>query len=257
MIDAMRMTPLLVLLWLVPSGAGVTGLDHIPIAVRDLDRAAADYRSLGFALKPGRPHANGITNQHVKFPDGTELELITAAAARDALTTTYRRHLARGDGPAFLSLFAPGVDVRLLGLDAEPLRYIFMAGRNQSPTDRPEHFAHANTAESFVGVWLAGDDLSPERRLLEKLGAHVVTEDRRVPQAVKAQVAHLSEGEVVLLPGARQLVPGRPIVGATVRVRDLAAARKVLAGRGHEIGSSIFVPPALTHGLWLELRARR
>ena len=269
MIDAMRMlTPLLVLLWLVPSGAGVTGLDHIPIAVRDLDRAAADYRSLGFALKPGRAHANGIANQHVKFPDGTELELITAPAARDALTTRYRRHLARGDGPAFLSLFAPGVDVRSLGLDAKPLRYIFMAGRNQSPTDRPEHFAHANTAESFVGVWLAGDDLSPERRLLEKLGARVLTEDRRMPdlhlrasryggQAVKAQVAHLNEGEVVLLPGARQLVPGRPIVGATVRVRDLAAARKVLAGRGQEIGSSIFLPPALAHGLWLELRAGR
>jgi hypothetical protein len=96
-----------------------------------------------------------------------------------------------------------------------------------------------------------------DHRLLDKLGAQVVTEDRRFPQAVKAQVARLSEGEVVLLPGARQLVPGRPIVGATVRVRDLAAARKVLAGRGQEIGSSIFLPPALAHGLWLELRARR
>jgi hypothetical protein len=269
MIDAMRMLAgLIVLLWLVPSGADVTGLDHIPIAVRDLDRAAANYRSLGFALKPGRPHANGITNQHVKFPDGTELELITAPAARDALTTTYRRHLARGDGPAFLSLFAPGADVRSLGLDAKPLRYIFMSGRNQSPTDRPEHFAHANSAESLVGVWLAGDDLSPERRLLAKLGAQVVSEDRPVPdphlrasryggRTAKAQIARLTEGEVALLPGARQLVPGRPIVGATVRVRDLAAARNVLAGRGQEIGSSIFLPPALTHGLWLELRAGR
>jgi catechol 2,3-dioxygenase-like lactoylglutathione lyase family enzyme len=248
---------LAVLMWLMPSGAAVTGLDHIPIAVRDLDRAAADYRSLGFALKPGRPHANGITNQHVKFRDGTELELITAPAARDALTTTYRKHLAGGDGPAFLSLFAPGVEARSLGLGADPLRYIFISGRNQSPTDRPEHFAHANTAESFIGVWLAGDDLSAERRLLEKLGAQVVTEDRRVPDPVNAQVAYLTEGEVVLVSGARQLVPGRRIVGATVRVRDLAAARRVLAGRGQEIGSSTFLPPALTHGLWLELRAGR
>ena len=133
----------------------VTGLDHIPIAVRDLDGAAADYRALGFSLKPGRPHENGITNQHVKFPDGTELELITAPEARDALTTTYRRHLAAGDGPAFLALFAPGVATASLGLDVDPLRYIFMFGRNQSPTDRPEHFAHANTAESLIGAWLA------------------------------------------------------------------------------------------------------
>ena len=250
------MQAVVVLTWLMQSMTSVTGLDHIPIAVRDLDRAAADYRALGFALKAGRPHANGIANRHVKFPDGTELELITAPAARDALTATYRNHLAKGDGPAFLSLFAPGADTASLRLGSDPLRYIFMFGRNHSPTDRPEHFAHANTAESLIGVWLAADDLSAERGLVTKLGARIVTEDRRVPDLVKAPVAHLTEGEIVFLPAARQLVPGRRIVGATLRVRDLAAARKVLAGRGREAGSSIFLPPALTHGLWLELRAR-
>jgi glyoxalase-like protein len=34
----------------------VIGLDHIPIAVDNLERAADQYRALGFALKPGRPH---------------------------------------------------------------------------------------------------------------------------------------------------------------------------------------------------------
>jgi hypothetical protein len=34
--------------------AVVTGLDHIPIAVNDLDAAAARYRALGFTLKPCR-----------------------------------------------------------------------------------------------------------------------------------------------------------------------------------------------------------
>lgn len=242
---------------LAPRAATRTGLDHIPIAVNDLDRAAADYRALGFALKPGRPHDNGITNQHVKFPDGTELELITAPEARDALTATYRRHLADGDGPAFLALFAPGVNPATLGLNADPLQYIFMFGRNQSPTDRPEHFAHANTAESLIGVWLAADDLSAERRVLEKIGARIKAEAVRVPEPITAPVAHLDEGEVVLLPGTHQLVPGRRIVGATVRVRDLAAARRVLGGRGRESGSSIFLPPPIAHGLWLELREMR
>src|SRR5206468_6529298 len=66
----------------------VTGIDHIPIAVRDLDAAAAQYRRLGFTLKPGTPHANGVRNEHAKFADGTELELITAPAATDALART-------------------------------------------------------------------------------------------------------------------------------------------------------------------------
>ena len=234
-----------------------SGLDHIPIAVNDLDRASSDYRALGFALKPGRPHDNGITNQHVKFADGTELELITAPTARDPLTATYRSHLAAGDGPAFLALFAPGVDAGSLGLNADPLHYIFMSGRNQSPTDRPEHFAHANTAESLIGVWLAGDDLSSERRLLEKIGARIQAEEVHVPATIRADVAHLADGAVFLLPRAHQLVSGRRIVGATLRVRDLAAARRVVAGRGREIAFSIFLPPELTHGLWLELREMR
>src|SRR5262245_4051661 len=56
----------------------IAGLDHIPTAVRDLGAASARYRALGFALKPGRLHDNSILNNHAKFPDGTEIELITA-----------------------------------------------------------------------------------------------------------------------------------------------------------------------------------
>jgi hypothetical protein len=260
------------------SAPAVTGLDHIPIAVSDLSRAADDYRALGFALKPGRPHDDGIENQHVKFTDGTELELITAPEARDALTTTYRRHLERGDGPAFFALFAPDMaaaEARLSALkvphgrtggaidfpgDAD-LGYLFLSGRNKSPTDLPEHFAHANTAESLIRVWLAADDLSGERRLLEGLGATIADADVRVPDAARAPVARLQGGEdVLLLPGSRQLVAGRRVVGATLRVRSLDIARTILDRGGLQplavvvspAGRSLFLPPSRTHGLWLE-----
>ena len=255
----------------------ITGLDHVPIAVLDLDRAAQRYRELGFALKPGRPHANGIRNQHVKFPDGTEVELITAPAARDALTTKYRRHLAEGDGPAFLAFYAPALDGVAERLDAakvkyrrtpalvditdgQPLDYIFFGGRNKAPTDRPEHFAHANGAESLIGVWLAGDDLSPERTMLAALGAKLARRQIHAPDPVGADIAQLQESEVVFLPGARQLVPGRRIVGVTIRVASLANARKILhavAATAPSSRSSIFLPPSIAHGLWLELREAR
>jgi hypothetical protein len=250
---------------------------HIPIAVADLARAADDYRALGFALKPGRPHDDGIQNQHVKFPDGTELELITAPAARDALTATYRRHLEHGDGPAFLALFAPEMavaDERLgsLGIpharnggaidfpDAGGFGYLFLSGRNASPTDRSEHFAHANSAESLIRVWLAADDLSRERRLLEGLGGTVVDGMVRVPDAIHAAIARFTESDVVLLPGTRQRVTGRRVVGATLRVANLDAARAIL-GHGQPappeiiitpFARSVFLPPSRTHGLWLE-----
>jgi catechol 2,3-dioxygenase-like lactoylglutathione lyase family enzyme len=256
----------------------ITGLDHIPIAVNDLEQASAHYRALGFALKPGRPHANGIRNQHVKFPDGTELELITAPEARDALTTKYRNQLAKGDGPAFLALYTESpaqVAEHLTALDiahrtsgatvdvddGNPLDYMFFGPRNKSPTDRPEHFAHANTADSLIGVWLSVGDRSAEERMLERLGVTLRDEERDAPGTyLKIRVAPLPEGEILLMQQAA--APERRIVGATVRVRDLAAARRIVerdprvrdvlvAKRG---ASSIFLPPSVTHGLWLELR---
>jgi hypothetical protein len=82
-----------------------------------------------------------------------------------------------------------------------------------------------------------------------------------VPERVRVEVARLPEGDVVLLPADRQLVPGRKIVGATVRVRSLAAVEAVLARIGPSPprvataqGTSAFLPPDRTNGLWLELR---
>ncbi len=255
------------------------GLDHIPVAVNDLDQAAARYRSLGFTLKPGRYHSNGIRNQHVKFADGTELELISAATANDALSSQYVAHLQAGDGPAFLGIRAPDMDSLaarlatlrqpgereggLLVLPA-PLSYIFFARRGHSPTDLPEHFAHANTASSLLGVWLAVEDASSEEQLLESLGATVVEEMVFAPTLTRAKLVRVGRGEVLLLPAAQRLVADRAIVGATLLTRDLQAVRDQLATANLrapdmiETGDrrSILLAPRVTHGLWLEFRAR-
>ena len=266
----------------VSSAPLVLGFDHINVAVADLDMAARRYRQLGFTLKPGQPHANGIRNQHAKFADGTEIELITAPEAQDALTTKYVNHIRQGDGPAFLSFFAPEMDAaarqfdrnkrayRLSGPlltlpEPEVLRYIFLGPRNHSPTDLPEHFRHANGAESLIGVWIAASDLSKERALLAELGATFTERQRRTPGRGKRLVAGLPQGEVVFLPGSRQQISGRRIVGATVRTRSLDAVRRVLeAGRlklppvvTTNEGTSMFLPPEITHGLWLEFRQPR
>lgn len=52
-------------------------LDHLVIAVADLDAAFADYASLGFTVIRGGEHQNGIThNVLVVLQDGAYLELI-------------------------------------------------------------------------------------------------------------------------------------------------------------------------------------
>ena len=256
----------------------VQGPDHVPVAVADLEKAAARYRALGFTLKPGRPHANGIVNRHAKFADGTEIELITAPRAVDPLTTRYREHLAGGEGPAFLCLFAPSAAELQGALDRaglafttgsgrvslspeRSLDYVFFGSLNRSPTDRPRHFVHGNTAESLVSVWLAGHDLTPERRLLSALGARLGDEVVHVPEPARATVARFPLGTVVLLPGRHQVVKGRRIVGLTVSVRDRDEAARVLgtaavrpARPSAEAARSVFVAPDTALGYWLEFR---
>lgn len=259
----------------------VRGLDHVVVAVSDLDSAAARYRALGFALKRGRTHDDGIRNQHVKFRNGTEIELLTAPEASDSLTAQYRRHLAAGDGPAFLALYVsePDVLTRWLkagGYDsvregnlvtfpvAHPLREVFFGGRNRSITDQRENFMHANTAESLVAVWLAGEAAAADRDLLVVLGARGEPRTLLLPDSTRAEAMAVGDEEVYFLPAAWQAMPGRKIVGATVRVRHLAKAREVLARAGFTglrearsgRGQSLFLPPELTHGIWLELLER-
>ena len=262
----------------IPTAAVAIGLDHIPVAVRDLEAASATYRALGFSLKPGRPHANGIRNAHVKFPDGAGLELLTVPAAVDPLSTKYLDMIRAGDGPAFLSfhardtnalhaaLRAGGYAFRdangMTDLSAPPFGFLFWIADNRSPTDRPEHFAHPNGATALGAVSIATDDGDTLARLLVALGGRQEHREVLAPDRVEATVVKLAEGDVVILPARHQLLPGRPIIGASFRVKDLATVRRALAaGRvsprpGLELAERLVVEPSKAHGLWLEFVGR-
>jgi Glyoxalase-like domain len=257
------------------SDAVVRGLDHVPIAVGNLEKARTDYEALGFVIKPGRPHANGIENVHVKFPDGTEVELITATRGSDTLSSDYLNWLKDGDGPAFLGLFAPNLDslAMMLWPHGLSLSYrdgvflikeqaalrVFFSRRQHSPTDRPEHFAHPNTAFSLSGVWLAGGEA--ESGIVRMLGGVPSTAGACGHLGPAKEVQAVPEAKFYLLPANAQLVPGRTIVGLTISVRDLEAARRVLDKSRIQYFSSencrepgLWIAPVAAHGVWLELR---
>lgn len=248
-------------------------LNHVPVVVSDLDAASRTYTRLGFALKEGRPHPNGLVNRHIKFRDGTEVELITAPRAVDRTTTYYRAAVRQGEGPAFLSLFTSAPDevaarARALGSpvehdggslswpDGDPLRYVFFAPLNDSPTDRPEHFAHANTAASLIGVQLAGP-LDTERRLLGALGLH---EASRASGDSHGQLRIALRGGDLYLDPTAPRPPRCPVVGVTLGVRDLDTARAVLrqAGVSAHVATTrerrVTVDAADAHGLKIEFR---
>jgi hypothetical protein len=87
------------------AAASAPALDHAIVVVRDLERAATAFRNLGFKIKQGRLHPNGLLNRHIKFPDGTEIELMTVQGkATDAMARDYADLLAAGEGGVYVAL---------------------------------------------------------------------------------------------------------------------------------------------------------
>ena len=258
----------------------VLGLDHVILATPDVDAAARTFGRLGFALKSGRPHDNGITNRHVKFTDGTEIELLgVVGQPGDALASEYSRVLDGGPGAAFVGLFAPdlaAVQRRLsrngIPTDLEgglltfprghPLRHVFFGRRNASPTDKPEHFAHENGAIRLLAVHLLGGPGAEEEALLRALGLSVYPlTAETLPSGAKwdprQRVATLPEGDTTF--GIRRYLGGaeRPIVGASVEVRDIDATARFLTERGFALGRMVTRPNRRSVtlgelGFWLE-----
>ena len=179
-----------------------------------------------------------------------------------------------GEGPAFLSfhardtaalhaaLRARGYAFRdrsgLTDLPSPPFGFLFWIADNRSPTDRPEHFAHPNGATALRAVWIATDHGDALAGLLVALGGRQERREVLAPDSVDATVVTLAEGDVYILPAHHQLLPGRPIIGASFRARDLATVRRALAaGRiprraGLESAERLLVEPSKAHGLWLE-----
>lgn len=254
----------------LPQEPLVIGIDHIPVVVTDLEKAQADFRAMGFAIKPGRFHADGIRNAHVKFPDGTEIELITAPRAVDELTSEYRTKMERGEGPVYFGLYAPAsgaVRARFQALQVEaqendgmftfpptsPLHPLFLGRRNKAPTDKPEHFAHPNSAVRLSALWVS--DNAELRELLKGLGARLTPIGPcGVIGVTKGMRAPLPEGDLYLVPSEATTV-----VAARVEVRKLDDLEASL--KANEVpmkkdtacdGAAVWVPPSHAHGIWVE-----
>jgi catechol 2,3-dioxygenase-like lactoylglutathione lyase family enzyme len=93
-------------------------LDHIIVAVRDLDQAMDDYRTLGFTVFFGGQHAGGKThNALICLADGSYIELI--APTDPANPPDDSPYLGPGRGFAGYALLADNMDAQAKALKAQ------------------------------------------------------------------------------------------------------------------------------------------
>ncbi|KAI9030565.1 glyoxalase-like domain-containing protein [Hyaloraphidium curvatum] len=77
----------------------IAGVDHVVVAVRALDAAAAAWRALGFTLSPRGEHPPqlGTANHTLMLSDGDYIELLAPVIDTD-FNAAMRAFLARGEG---------------------------------------------------------------------------------------------------------------------------------------------------------------
>ncbi|CAD5262482.1 MULTISPECIES: VOC family protein [unclassified Imperialibacter] len=80
-------------------------IDHVVTVVADLDQATSRYTQLGFTVKQGRLHANGLINAHVKLVNKTSLELMSVRGEpTDRMARDYQTLLQEGEGGVYLAV---------------------------------------------------------------------------------------------------------------------------------------------------------
>jgi hypothetical protein len=169
---------------------GSLRLDHAVVVVRDLDAAEARFRPAGFRVKPGRLHADNLSNRHVKFRDHTGIELMSLAGPpTDAMARDYAALLATGEQGVYAALWtddlAPVVAAaKRLGIPTKVTRdapwefasfpdvpdasAIFVGAGGTPPSDPESVLAHENGASGLDAAWI---DAGPKlEALLRALG---------------------------------------------------------------------------------------
>ena len=101
----------------------ITGIDHVVIAVRDLDRAQETYARLGFTLTPRGYHTLGSANHCIMF--GSDYVELLALPVQHPAMRYYADFLVRGEGLAAVALASDNADgahaeLAADGIEADP-----------------------------------------------------------------------------------------------------------------------------------------
>lgn len=151
---------------------------------------------------------------------------------------------------------------------SDAIFFIQYGARPERP--RPEH---PNTAVGIHSVWMAVKDLAAASKAYESVGLAAGRKQQMPRLGATGQEVAAGQGVILLLEPndpkgslASHLARfGEGIVGVSIEVRDVDAARTLLRSSTRQElspypssdGRAILISPMFTHGVWIELFQRR
>jgi hypothetical protein len=209
-------------------------LDHVVLVVKDLAATSRAFERAGFRIKPGRLHPNNLLNRHVKFRDGSEIELMTVSGGPgDAMAEEYASLLRGGEGGVYVAL--SGADLARVERAAaghamqtersssgpwqflsfpstSPAAAIFFSAGGSGVKDAEALVSHVPAVSGLAEAWIEGNEATG--RLLASLGAGRCGPVRsKSGQAGERWV--LGRGSIVVVPGASSARPR--VLGVVLR----------------------------------------
>jgi Glyoxalase-like domain len=277
-------------------GQGVEAtLNHVVIAVHDLDAAGKVYSTLGLAVLPGGRHPTGTQNAIVRFSDRAYLELISPYDANLSDGKEVAEFLGKGEGAIAAGLEIDSAESAARDLRATGLKVrgptagtILLPGETQAPprwwtveyedevAARPVFLiqyisapprpapAHANSASTLAALLVAVSDMEKAAAAYGNIG-WIGDREIDMPEfgAAAKQIA-LKSGSILLLratdpsgPTARRLKQrGEGILGVRIGVTDLGKARSSVGNNNVSANDqSVLVSPESAAGVWLQFQS--
>ncbi len=262
-------------------------LDHVVIAVRNLDAAAKTYRGFGFNLTPRGLHEGKGTGNHCIMFGKTYIELLGVVDSSGAEGSLAQRVKARGEGgiaiaygaddagKACAALRAAGIDAedpndlsRPLDLDGkrdmvrfrnvnmpglklpETMQFVCTHATPELTRARREWQLHPSGATGLAKIIVAHDnpqDAAAEFKAL--FGTTGALDNATIATQTRAQI------EKELGADALKGAPAHGIVGLRIRVNEIDAVAAMLdMGRipHREATHRLIVPANAAHGVYLE-----
>ncbi|GHE70763.1 VOC family protein [Roseivirga thermotolerans] len=156
-------------------------IDHVVYAYSNLDSAKNRFASMGFTLKPGKLHSNGLLNAHVKFENGSYVELMSLKGQpTDDVALKYKTLIEQHYTGAYLALTGPEhhkivLALRQLNIEHEvtngslwtyiafpeysPLSHIFFITYHHPNPATGEFTIHSNGFNGLKEVVIEGGEL--------------------------------------------------------------------------------------------------
>jgi len=250
-------------------------LDHIIIGTKKFNESKLLFEKLGFSIKGGKQHKNGIKNFFVEFSDSSEIEIISIHSPNDPLATFYKsfldneqygfqfalrtkniKELARSfhivksnfteisENKIYTTLSQKNLNQVL------PLFFIeYIQGHSDSFTDR------SNNMEGLSSVWLSTKDIRKSIHQYSDFGFSLV--DTVTVADIKSKTALLKNDnfELILIESKNY-----DISGTTIKITKIKELQKHLAKnldidieiKNSKRGRSIYLSPLITKSIWIE-----